>query len=245
MQTKTKLKTALKKVQKILTVANTKIQKGEKLGWRTFGIHFAPAKLSGYNVCKWASKGCTLACLNMLGHGVFDSTQQARIKKTKWFFTDKVGFLTNLWREITNAVKLATKHGLKPCFRLNLTSDIPWENVRLNGVNVFDAFPAVQFYDYTKSTDRMMKFIAGELPTNYHLTLSRSEESDDRVLCSVLESGGNVAVVFRGKLPETWNGYPVINADDHDCRFLDGMGVVAGLVEKGLAKKDETGFVVG
>ena len=58
-------------------------------------------------------------------------------------------------------------------------------------------------------------------------------------------SGGNVAVVFRGKkLPRRWLGIEVIDGDDSDLRFQDGEGKIVGLLEKGLAKKDETGFVV-
>ena len=38
-------------------------------------------------------------------------------------------------------------------------------------------------------------------------------------------------------------GFDVINGDESDLRFLDKQGVVVGLIEKGLAKKDETGFV--
>jgi hypothetical protein len=36
----------------------------------------------------------------------------------------------------------------------------------------------------------------------------------------------------------------VINGDETDLRFLDGKQKVVGLVEKGRAKKDESGFVV-
>ena len=61
---------------------------------------------------------------------------------------------------------------------------------------------------------------------------------------TILELGGNVAVVFRGSLPKTYLGYPVVNGDEHDLRFKDPKGVIVGLVEKGLAKEDETGFVV-
>jgi len=35
-----------------------------------------------------------------------------------------------------------------------------------------------------------------------------------------------------------------VSGDETDLRFLDKKGVVVGLTEKGLAKKDETGFVV-
>jgi hypothetical protein len=59
----------------------------------------------------------------------------------------------------------------------------------------------------------------------------------------VLEMGGNVAVVFRNQLPQTWKGYEVVNGDENDLRFLDKQGVVIGLIEKGMAKKDATGFV--
>jgi hypothetical protein len=49
---------------KLLNSGNSKTIKGEKNGFRTFGIHLAPSKLSGHDVCYWASKGCAIACLN-------------------------------------------------------------------------------------------------------------------------------------------------------------------------------------
>jgi hypothetical protein len=51
-------------------------------------------------------------------------------------------------------------------------------------------------------------------------------------------------MVFRGKLPDTYQGKKVINGDENDLRFLDPKGVIVGLVEKGRAKKDASGFVV-
>ena len=56
--------------------------------------------------------------------------------------------------------------------------------------------------------------------------------------------GANVACVFRDGLPKTWQGREVIDGDETDLRFLDGQNKIVGLVEKGLAKKDETGFVL-
>ena len=118
-----------------------------------------------------------------------------------------------------------------------------------DGVTIFEKHSSTQFYDYTKSFKRMCNFlgkpfIKGEtFPSNYHLTFSRSENNDKK--CEmVLSMGGNVAVVFRNQLPETWKGFEVVNGDESDLRFLDKKGVVVGLIEKGLAKKDETGFVV-
>lgn len=228
---------------KLLTTANTKIKKGEALGFQTFGVHLAPSNLSGFNTCKHASIGCGDSCLNTAGHGIFSTVQNARIEKTKFFFKDKALFMAQLVKEITSAIKSAERKNLIPCFRLNLTSDLPWEKILINGKNIFDLFPSVQFYDYTKYVSRMSLFLAGELPSNYHLTFSRSE-SNESLVDAVLASGGNVAVVFRGELPASWKGKRVVSGDESDLRFNDPQNVIVGLVEKGKAKKDSSGFVV-
>lgn len=227
---------------KLLTT-NTKIKKGETLGWLSFGIHLAPANLSGFNVCQWASRGCTDACLNTAGMGVFSNVQKARIEKTRLFFKDKPAFMAQLVKEIRGAIKSAAKKQMNPCFRLNLTSDLPWEKIKHEGQTILEMFPQVRFYDYTKSPERMSAFLAGDMPSNYHLTFSRSE-SNWQAVDAVLKSGGNVAMVFRKSLPASFMGLPVVNGDETDLRFLDPQGVIVGLVEKGMAKKDSTGFVL-
>jgi len=228
----------------ILNKGNSKTIKGEKYGWKTFGIHLSPNIVSGYNVCFDATEGCIDACLDTSGRGAMPSVQNARINKTKRFFQDRKGFLTDLWKEVTSAIKSATKKELKFCMRPNLTSDLPWESIRHNGQSLMDAFNPCRFYDYTKSLKRFTRFLNGELPENYHLTYSRSEETTDALVIALCKSGGNVAVVFRERLPETWLGFEVLNGDENDLRFKDKKGCIVGLVEKGLAKKDETGFVV-
>ena len=230
----------------ILTQGNAKIVKGEELGYVTKGIHFAPANLSGNEVCQWRSKGCTASCLNTAGRGQMNSIQASRIAKTKLFFDKKLDFMYKLCKEIASSIKSAQKKKMQAVFRLNLTSDIAWEDVYMKdpNYNIFEYFCGEQFYDYTKSFKRMANFLSKkkDFPKNYHLTFSRSEHNDK--LCEmVLEMGGNVAVVFRNQLPQTWKGYEVINGDENDLRFLDKQGVVVGLIEKGMAKKDETGFV--
>lgn len=236
----------------LLTSGNQKIVKGEKLGYITKGIHLAPANLAGYEVCQWRSKGCTMACLNTAGRGQMNSVQASRIAKTKLFFEQQFDFLTKLSKEITSTIKSSLKKEMQAVFRLNLTSDISWESVFFNEEEpktIFEKFPSTQFYDYTKSFKRMCAFLnkpftkdEQKFPSNYHLTFSRSEHNDKK--CEmVLAMGGNVAVVFRNQLPKTWKGYEVVNGDDTDLRFLDKKGVVVGLIEKGMAKKDETGFV--
>ena len=229
----------------LLTQGNAKILKGEKLGYITKGLHFAPADKSGHEVCRWRSKGCTKACLDTAGRGQMDSIQNARIAKTKLFFEKQFDFLAKLEKEIASTIKSAKKKEMTAVFRPNLTSDIAWESVFFDEEKpqtIFDKFPETQYYDYTKSFMRMAQFLNGELPSNYHLTFSRSE-NNQKLVEMVLEMGGNVAVVFRDQLPKTWKGIEVVNGDENDLRFLDKEGVIVGLIEKGRAKKDETGFV--
>ena len=125
--------------------------------------------------------------------------------------------------------------------RLNGTADIPFEKIKLdNGLNIFDTFPNVQFYDYTKNPKRFDR----KQSSNYHLTFSRSEDNDTDV-DNVLASGGNVAVVFGVKnvneLPTTYKGYKVINGDETDLRFLDEDNVVVGLKYKLVTGKGTKG----
>ncbi len=68
---------------KLLSRYNYKTVKGEKLGILTGILYLAPARLSGYETCPMRSIGCTNACLNTAGMGIFSNVQQARIAKTK------------------------------------------------------------------------------------------------------------------------------------------------------------------
>ena len=229
----------------LLTVGNPKLLKGQKKGYLSSVLHLAPANLSGKEVCPKRTAGCTNACLNTAGRGgIFkkgESTniiQQARIRKTKQFFEDRQSFLQELVIEISKTIKSAEKKGLIPVFRLNGTSDLSWEKYEVaDGKNIFQMFPEVQFYDYTKILGRKVSHIP-----NYHLTFSKADGNDMDVRLAA-SNGMNVAAVFH-KLPEKYIGRPVINGDETDLRFLDPKGVIVGLKAKGKAKKDVTGFVV-
>lgn len=223
---------------KLLGIANTKTMKGEALGYRTYIMHLAPSTLSGYQVCPMASTGCASACLNLSGMGRFSNVQAARIAKTKWFFEDRGAFMQQLLKEIQSAIRSSQKAGLVPVFRLNGTSDIRWETIAVfaDGFwheNIMDAFPSVQFYDYTKIPNRR------NIPSNYHLTFSRSESNQ----LDVEMTQYNIAVVF-DHLPEMYLGRPVIDGTETDLRFLDPENVVVGLKANGKAKQDQTGFTV-
>lgn len=223
---------------KLLTVGNVKTAKGEGLGYLTFIMHLAPARTSGYQTCPMASLGCKAGCLNTAGRGRFTRTQEARIRKTRWFFENRNTFMQQLVADIKAAIRKARRENMTPVFRLNGTSDIRWETVDVDGyANIMEMFPAVQFYDYTKLTNRR------NIPANYHLTFSRSESNDDAVATALL-MGMNVAVVFNKNLPSTYLGYTVIDGTTTDLRFLDSQNVVVGLVAKGKAKLDDSGFVI-
>ena len=229
----------------MLLSTNPKLLKSKSVGYISFGIHFAPHKLSGYNVCTSASKGCSNACLNGSGFGVYPKVQSARIKKTKLFYEHRPQFMGTLITEVETMVRRAKKNKLIPTFRLNLTSDVAWEKIKFDGKTILEYFPDVQFYDYTKDFRRMMTYLTGEFPKNYHLTFSRSESNDSSVKI-VLRCGGNVAVVFKNKIPKTHLKKRVISGMEDDLRFLDKKGVVIGLLAKGkIGKTDTSGFVIG
>jgi hypothetical protein len=220
---------------------NAKTVKGQKRGFMTGILYLAPGKLSGLiNVCPNASIACDNLCLYFAGRGAFNSVQKARTAKTIFYVKDREAFLATLKDNVTAVIRKAKAKRMHPVIRLNGTSDIGWERY-----TVIQAFKTTRFYDYTKSFARMVSFLDGKLPSNYSLTFSRSETNEVQCL-DVLSRGGNVAVVFRSKtLPTHWNGFPVINGDENDLRFLDPKGVVVGLTAKGKAKSDTSGFVVG
>ena len=225
---------------KLLSTANPKIQKGTERGYLSFILHLAPSTLSGRNTCPKATPGCIASCLNTAGRGGMfkrgentNTIQKARIRKTNYFYEQRQDFMLDLKKDIEKGIRLAASLGLKPVFRLNGTSDLSWEKYdMLPGMNVFECFPTVQFYDYTKILGRKVAGIA-----NYHLTFSRAESNDSDVAQAQAE-GMNVAVVY-DKIPEG-----VFSADADDLRFLDPKAGVIGLKAKGRAKKDYSGFVI-
>lgn len=233
----------------LLNVNNAKTIKGEKKGYRTFILYMSPYKgnSKGFNLCPMATKGCIESCLNTAGMGKFSSVQNGRLKRANLFVENREYFLNKLVFEIETAIKWAEMDSMIPVFRLNGTSDIQWENIKVkDNKNIFELFPNVSFYDYTKIANRFDK----KLPSNYHLTFSFSSEVDyysgriEVLTKKILDSGNNVAVIFRKQLPETFLGYKVIDGDADDLRFTNEKRVIIGVKAKGNAKKDNTGFVI-
>ena len=236
------------KSKALLSVSSdAKTVKGETLGFLTGILYLAPANTTKWNTCPMAKKAqCDVACLNTAGRGAFSSVQQARINKTEWFFTERNDFMQQLVVDIAKLIRKANKQGLKPLVRLNGTSDIRWETIGFTDVtgieyvNIFAAFPNIQFYDYTKRGNRT------ELPSNYDLTFSYSGvEGFQPYVENALLNNMRMAVVFRKEkdIPMTFMGIPVVSGDNSDVRHLDDK-VIVGLYAKGKAKLDTTGFVV-
>lgn len=227
----------------LLTKGNPKLVKAKGKGYLSQGLHLAPHTLGGKNICPHASEGCVKACLNEAGRGYSKGVQTARIKKTQWFHSNRQEFMKKLFREIELKIKYCERKGMVPSFRLNLTSDVAWESIKINGKSLMEHFPKVKFYDYTPNLPRMLRFLTGDLPKNYHLTFSMKENNSSAV-DMVLACGGNVAVVFDKKLPKTYKGKKVVNGMLHDLTFIHPKNVIVGLLAIGKAKKDNTGFVV-
>jgi hypothetical protein len=236
------------KSKALLSVSSdAKTIKGETLGFLTGILYLAPANTTKWNTCSMAKTAkCDVACLYKAGRGAMNSVQTARINKTIWFFTERNSFMQQLVVDIAKIIKKAKKKGLQPLVRLNGTSDIRWETIGFTDVdgieyvNIFAAFPDIQFYDYTKISNRT------ELPSNYDITFSYSGvEGFQPFVQKALLNNMRMAVVFRKEqdIPQTFMGIPVVSGDKSDVRHLDDK-VIVGLYAKGKAKLDQTGFVV-
>ena len=227
-----------------LLTTSAKIEKSNTFSeeYRTSIMYALPAWQSGHNACPDATD-CAKMCIDTTGR--MPMVKAAREYRSSLFYDDRAEFGAKLIAETEDNIRRNDKKGLRTAQRLNGTTDYAWEHIRFDGQSMPERFQDVQFYDYTKSVKRARQHVAGNMPSNYHLTFSRSELTPDSLVTELVESGQNVAVVFDA-IPETWLGLEVINGDEHDLRFLDPTtGVIVGLKAKGpKAKKDTAGFVV-
>jgi hypothetical protein len=235
--------------------SDSKTVKGQKFGYMTGILYLAPFTLSGVNLCPMAEKAkCFESCLNTAGRGVMNSVQKGRLRKAALFNNDQQAFMMQLVKDIRALIRKANREGFTPLVRLNGTSDIRWENVTFvdmdnrsygkfghKKITIFQLFPRLQFYDYTKISNRK------NIPDNYDLTYSYSGvEGYKRYVSIAIANYMRVAVVFRDRkrIPATFLDMECIDGDDSDLRHLDPPSVVVALYAKGRAKKDNSGFVV-
>ena len=230
---------------KLLSFINPKILKGVKVNNKYISaiLHMRPENT---RICPYQDvASCKEACLNTAGRGgIFKKgettnvIQEARKRKTKLFLEDRTTFMTDLIADITRFANYCKKKDKLPCIRLNGTSDIQYENIFVEDKNIFEHFPDIQFYDYTKIPTRKVSHI-----DNYHLTWSYSE-ANPKYTAWYDKIAYNIAVVFNGAFPIYFKGREVINGDESDLRFLDKDNVIVGLKAKGKARHDMSGFVI-
>jgi len=222
--------------------SSSKIEKNQKIGVNTYILYLLPANLSGYNVCPYASKECKEGCLATSGRNAMeiacgkDRINKARLAKTKLFHEDQNFFMGWLIAEIKANKAKSEKQNMFFSVRLNGTSDIDWANVYYDGKNVFEHFPTVQFYDYTKNPNKFKN-----IADNYHLTFSYTGININTTK-EILKQGFNVVVVFNVKkiidFPSKFLGYNVVSGDDTDYRPSDDKNVIVGLKWKKIADKE-------
>jgi len=215
---------------------SAKMMASYRNGTLTYCLYLAPANMSGYEVCP-SSEHCREFCLNGSGRNKSDIFRHggdirrsiinnSRIKKTKLFFEDRELFMLLLIHEIDKYQRYAYKNNMAFSVRLNGTSDISPLAFKYKGKNILEIFPEVMFYDYTKVYNRISLL---ERYDNYDLTFSYDGHNWDNCK-KFLEHGGRVAVVmFSEDMPSGFCGYPVVDGNLYDMRYIDPARSVVGL----------------
>ena len=205
----------------LLTVQSAKLAKTHTDKVQSVILYLDP--LYSVDMCKGASPTCRKTCLIHSGRMRMDNAVKARRNRTEFLHQSPELFTIQLKGELMQAYAKATKAGKKLDVRLNGTSDLDW-------THIYKAFPEIQFHEYTKRPELAKKLKALK---NVHVTFSRHENHTEKDILGVLDSGVNVAVVFKGDVPLTFKGIQVINGDLHDRRFEDQSGQIVGLKVKG------------
>lgn len=240
---RTKLRELGLPYRRILGEASAKTIKGQKLNYLTGILYLVP----DHELCPLAElAGCMAGCLKSAGRGAFDSVQRARAEKTRFFREHRQAFMLSLCADVWTLAQRAARIGMQPLVRPNGTSDIPFENiiVEVYGKTIFQLFPDVMFYDYTKHPSRNLD---GKTAGNYDLTYSFSALTPKPISIKGLTNPHNrrTAVVFhrREDIPQSFRGWSVVDGDDTDVRHIEPSGVVVALYAKGKARTETNAFV--
>jgi hypothetical protein len=229
---------------------SAKLTKNGKIsGQYTYGVYLAPANQSGFNACSHSTPECRMGCLNTSGRNGMEilsghktMTNDCRNKKTRLLFEHTSFFMNWVKKELSLVEIKAKNDGFGVSARLNCTSDIDWNKVLIEDKTIFELFPDIQFYDYTKNPNKFRN-----IAKNYHLTFSYTGRNQ-KACRELLNTGHNVAVVFntqRNKpLPKTFGGFKVVDGDLTDYRPDDKKGVVVGLRFKRIANKADMANVL-
>ncbi|HHO58525.1 MAG TPA: hypothetical protein ENJ85_05055 [Oceanithermus profundus] len=189
------------------------------------------------NLCAGSSAACRNSCLVYSGRNYSnDWTIVSKGYRTHMLYTDPEAFGRLMYQALLEFLG-STRAKRSRAARLNVLSDVPWEEIF---PALFPALPAgMPVYDYTKVARR-------NVPPNYDLTFSYSGTNMPAVQ-EELGRGRRVAVVVLGtgfkkeQYEETWANrlpkflraggrrIPVVDGDKHDARFLDPEGSIVAL----------------
>jgi uncharacterized protein YehS (DUF1456 family) len=189
--------------------SSSKIEKGLKENIDTLVLYLSASDNAGFEICPYKTVECALACLVESGRAAMES-KQGNIHISRLVKTWLVKFRKDLALELIQAdINRAVKKGRKFAVRLNGTSDLNWKWI-------INRFPAVQFYDYTKGLNRVLK-----AEHNEHITFSFSGYNHSDCFQAV-RMKANIAIPVTKedfeaalKLPNTFNG------DTTDLRYKD------------------------
>ena len=199
--------------------SSQKVEKGKKENFQTLILYLSAGKNAGKDVCSFASTGCRLACLVGSGHSLIEKRagkhviDVSRIVKTWLTVYRKDIAIDVLKHEIRLASARAERKGHKFAVRLNGTSDLDF-------YEIYQSFPQVQFYDYTKNPERV------PLP-NYHLTFSYSQANKARFAHYKQAQARGQAIAFpvrSDEFEQACNLVDCFSMDTTDLRFLDKAG---------------------
>lgn len=224
---------------KLLTSSSAKLDKSQTKEWLNAVMYLEPS-VDYKVICKASSKACRESCLTHSGMMRMSAQTNARVTRTKLLLENKEQFIAQLDDEITAFIRKAEREGKRLALRLNGTSDLDW-------TSIYAKYPQVQFYEYTKRPDLVLK---AKKCDNVLMTFSRTETTKDSTIARIIEMGTNVAVVFDDlkPMPNQFKGIPVIDGDAHDRRYEDSGSIIIGLHLKGTLKVKqaarESGFAV-
>lgn len=166
-------------------------------------------RLRGVDFCPGASAGCKAVCLVNAGQMPMDSARGAQVRRSLAYIFNRPAFMLATIVGIAGFYRWAKHNDLRPAFRLNITSDLDWENKKVTMPEWLAAYlregygmtwvragtyrnlpelfagpgaePAVLFYDYTKVARRIQNMAFDKnWPKNYWLTWSLAETNDNR-----------------------------------------------------------------
>jgi hypothetical protein len=235
---------------------SAKIIKGEKYGYLTGVCYMVPAfSFKGGNTCSHHKLGdCSGPCLVNSGHMALKEAAEARKDRLMLFLKNPALFFEILSRELVLLAKRARKRRLKRAGRMNGTTDLDWSRIQFDGKTIFEHFPKIDWYDYTKNP---------KLAENYHaagvsITFSWYKKADTVKALELLDRGVNIAIAYKDQIPEYQEiggrKIPTIDGDAHDLCFKDPRGVIRALKYKfaTMAKNSaeinaralESGFII-